>query len=174
MLSVSQLAKKHNLSRTTILYYEKKGLLMPNSRSTNGYRWYGDKECERLQEILAYRSFGVPLAKMSLLIDSKNDLEQEQILKDQFNTIEAEINKLRQQQRAIITLLETPDLLVDNSVNKEQWVAIMKASGFNENDMKNWHIEFENMRPDAHRKFLESLNIDTDEIKKIRSWSKSK
>ncbi len=173
MLSVSQLAKQHNLSRTTILYYEKKGLLLPLTRSANGYRWYGGKECERLQEIIAYRSFGVPISKMTMMLDSKDDFEQEQILKEQFNSLEDEINRLRQQQKAIITLLQSPDLIINNKFNKEQWVAIMKAAGLDDDDMKNWHIKFESMRPDAHQEFLESLSIDADEIKDIRKWSKS-
>ena len=43
MLTVTQLAKAYNISRTTILYYERAGLLL-NCRSDNGYRWYGEKE----------------------------------------------------------------------------------------------------------------------------------
>ena len=43
MLTVTQIAKAYNISRTTILYYERAGLLLPHSRSDNGYRWYGKK-----------------------------------------------------------------------------------------------------------------------------------
>lgn len=40
-------------------------------------------------------------------------------------------------------------------------------------DMQNWHKEFEKLEPDAHQEFLESLNIDEQEIKQIREWSRS-
>ena len=57
-------------------------------------------------------------------------------------------------------------------VSKERWVEIMRAAGLTDQDMQNWHHQFEKMEPDAHQEFLESLNIDNDEIKKIRDWSK--
>ncbi|WP_263079759.1 MerR family transcriptional regulator [Endozoicomonas sp. Mp262] len=173
MLTVTQLAKKYNLSRTAILYYERAGLLYPCSRSENGYRWYGDKEMQRLEAILAYRSFGLPITNIAALLDRKDNLTQEQILRDQFSSLEKEIRKLRQQQKAIVMLLEQPVLLEQTMVNKDRWVEIMKAAGLSEQDMKNWHKQFEAMEPDAHQEFLESLSIDKEEIKKIRNWSQN-
>ncbi|MCW8327623.1 MerR family transcriptional regulator [Photobacterium sp. SDRW27] len=173
MLTVTQLAKNYHISRTTILYYERAGLLLPTCRSENGYRWYGDKEIKRLETILAYRSFGVSITNIEPLLDRHDDMAQEHILRDQFNSLEQEIQKLRQQQKAIVMLLEQPALLEQNMVTKARWVEIMKAAGLNEQDMKNWHRQFEKMEPDAHQEFLESLSIDAEEIKKIRSWSKA-
>ena len=173
MLTVTQLAKNYHVSRTTILYYERAGLLLPTCRSENGYRWYGDEKIKRLEAIIAYRSFGVPIKNIAPLLDRQDDMTQEHILRDQFNSLEQEIQKLRQQQKAIVMLLERPTLLEQNMVTKERWVEIMKAAGLNEQGMKNWHKQFEKMEPDAHQEFLESLNIDTEEINKIRSWSKA-
>ncbi|ELR67898.1 Transcriptional regulator, MerR family [Photobacterium marinum] len=173
MLTISQLAKKYQLSRTTVLYYERAGLLSPTCRSENGYRWYGDNELKRLEAIIAYRSFGVPITQIAPLLDHNDDMTQEQILRDQFNALEREIQRLRQQQKAIVMLLEQPSLLEQNMVTKERWVEIMRAAGLNEQDMKNWHKRFEQMEPEAHQEFLESLRIDAEEIKKIRSWSKA-
>ncbi len=172
MQTISQLAKQHRVSRTTILYYEREGLLNPAYRSENGYRWYGEKEVKRLSAILAYRSYGVPINKIAPLLDQENDMTQEQILRDQFNALENEIQRLRQQQKAIVILLEQPTLLEQNMVTKERWVDIMVAAGMSEEDMMNWHKQFEKMEPEAHQAFLESLNIDAEEITKIRTWSK--
>ena len=57
-------------------------------------------------------------------------------------------------------------------VTKEKWVAIMKAAGFSEDDMRRWHAEFEKSAPSEHQEFLEFLHIPTAEITKIRDWSK--
>ncbi len=172
MLTVTQLARKYDISRTTILYYERVGLLCPHNRSENGYRWYGAEEIKRLEAIIAYRSFGVPISNIAALLYREDDLSQERILRDQFTLLEKEIQKLRQQQKAIVMLLEQPNLLEQQMVNKERWVEIMQAAGFSEEDMKNWHQQFEKMEPDAHQEFLESLKIDQDEIADIRAWSK--
>lgn len=172
MLTVTQLAKKCHISRTTVLYYERAGLLCPKTRSENGYRWYSDSEVKRLESILAYRSFGLSVTDINSLLDRDEDKTQEQILLDQFNALEREVQRLRQQQKAIVVLLEQPHLLEQNMVNKDRWVEIMKAAGLDEEAMKNWHKQFEAMEPESHHEFLESLSISKDEIKAIRQWSK--
>lgn len=171
MLTVSQMASKYRISRTAVLYYERAGLLEPGCRSANGYRWYGEKEFERLEAILAYRSFGVPVTNIASLLDHDDDRTREQILRQQFRSLENEIGKLRRQQDAIVRLLENPSLLEQDMINKERWTEIMEAAGLTKQDMKNWHRHFEAMEPEAHQEFLESLGIDKEEIRAIRSWS---
>ncbi|PSW08271.1 MerR family transcriptional regulator [Photobacterium rosenbergii] len=172
MLTVTQLAKACNISRTTVLYYERVGLLQPANRSDNGYRWYGEKEVARLKSILSYRSFGLPVQEIGPMLERKKTVKQEQTLRNQFNALEQEIQTLRQQQKAILMVLEEPELLEKNQLTKARWVEIMRGAGFNEEDMTNWHKQFEKTEPDAHQEFLESLNIDADEIASIRRNSR--
>ncbi|WP_199459221.1 MerR family transcriptional regulator [Vibrio owensii] len=168
MLTVTQLARECGLSRTTILYYEREGLLAPAHRSENGYRWYGEKEMQRLKTISSYRSYGLPISRIRTLLAQKGK-SQAEILKDHFNELEREIQNLRAQQKAIVVLLQEPQLIEDNIVTKERWVQIMQAAGFSENDMVTWHQKFEEMEPAEHQKFLESLGIEQDEIVRIRA-----
>ena len=168
MLTVTQLARECGLSRTTILYYEREGLLAPAHRSENGYRWYGEKEIQRLKTISSYRSYGLPISSIRTLLAQKGK-SQAEILKDHFNELEREIQNLRAQQKAIVVLLQEPQLIEDNIVTKERWVQIMQAAGFSENDMVTWHQKFEELEPAEHQKFLESLGIEQDEIVRIRA-----
>lgn len=176
MLTVSQLAKRYGLSRTAILYYEREGLLMPTQRGDNGYRWYGPSAEARLQKILAYRAFGLPVAQLSELLQREQDNAQEQVLRDQFDALEVEIAKLRLQQRAIIQYLEQPCSNTPDSdsrlMTKAGWTQIMRDAGFSDQDMHNWHIQFEKRDPAAHERFLQSLQIDSQEITAIRTWSR--
>ncbi|MBN2242822.1 MAG: hypothetical protein JW793_09040 [Acidobacteria bacterium] len=59
-------------------------------------------------------------------------------------------------------------------LNKERWIDIMRAAGLTDRNMRNWHIQFEKMEPDAHQEFLESLGIEAVEIEKIRLWSRAR
>lgn len=167
MLTVTQLARENGISRSTILYYERVQLLVPAYRSDNGYRWYGDKETARLRAITSYRSYGLSVASIRNLLNRKGQ-SQAHILKDHFNQLEQEIQTLRAQQKAIVVLLQRPNLIEDNKVNKERWVKIMVAAGFSEGDMIKWHQKFEQLEPVEHQKFLTSLGIDADEIRRIR------
>ncbi|MEZ9593081.1 MerR family transcriptional regulator [Shewanella sp. 10N.261.52.F9] len=169
MYTVTQLAKRANISRTTLLYYEKEGLLTPALRADNGYRYYGEAEDKKLAAIVSYRAYGLSVANIATLLNKENALEQPQLLKEHFNQLEQEVAKLRQQQRAIVILLKAPDLLENEMVNKQRWVEIMLEAGFDEAAMVRWHQTFEKLEPKEHQKFLESLSIDAEEIKRIRA-----
>lgn len=45
----------------------------------------------------------------------------------------------------------------------------MTAAGLSKEDMIKWHQKFEELEPEEHQKFLESLDITQDEIMVIRS-----
>jgi len=83
------------------------------------------------------------------------------------------IERLRDQQRAIARLLKSAHKLRSTPmVTKDKWVAIMKAAGFSEDDMRRWHAEFEKSAPEEHQEFLEFLHIPQDELSRIRAWSR--
>jgi DNA-binding transcriptional MerR regulator len=173
MLTISKLGKRFGLSRATILYYEREGLLEPASRAANGYRWYGDKEVERLTQIVGFRSYGVPVRDIRDLLARDSDQAHEQILRKRFAQMETEIQDLRRQQRALLAILEQGQDSPQPAMSKERWSGIMAAAGMSNNDMRNWHCEFEAREPRAHQDFLESLNLDTVEIERIRRWSQA-
>ena len=169
MYTVTQLAKRANISRTTLLYYEKEGLLKPALRAENGYRYYGETEAKKLATIVSYRAYGLSVTNIATLLSDDNKLEQPLLLKQHFNQLEQEVAKLRQQQRAIVILLKAPELLENEMVNKQRWVEIMVEAGFDEQAMVRWHQTFEKLEPEEHQRFLESLSIEADEIKRIRA-----
>ncbi|TQF70075.1 MerR family transcriptional regulator [Pseudoalteromonas luteoviolacea] len=169
MLSVTELARKCDISRTTVLYYEKVGLLLPSSRDPNGYRRYGDKEETRLKNILAYRAFGMPVADIAQLLSCGNTQEQGTLLREQFHCLAQQINALKKQQQAIVVMLQEPELLEEKVLTKSRWVEIMVSLGFSDADMIEWHRNFEQMKPHQHQAFLASLDISPKEIKAIRA-----
>jgi len=171
MITISDLASQFELSRATLLYYEEQGLLSPANRSDNGYRWYGDNEVARLRQIVNFRSFGLTIAAIKMLLENDKTSEQQQILTEQFNQLETQIQTFKQQQLAIVGYLEAPQM-IDGQMTKEKWTEIMQASGMNDDDMHNWHREFEKLQPQAHQAFLQSLQINGDEVAAIRAWSR--
>jgi DNA-binding transcriptional MerR regulator len=173
MLTVSKLARRCGLSRSTLLYYESIGLLKPVSRSAAGYRRYGEKDLRRLQQVCAYRDAGLKLEDIRALLDRPED-DASSVLKRRLVELNAEIEALRSHQRAILKLLRNYDYCERTEMNtKEKWVSIMKAAGFNEADMRRWHVEFERSAPDEHQEFLEFLHIPKEEIASIREWSRN-
>jgi hypothetical protein len=87
--------------------------------------------------------------------------------------LNAEIETLREHQRAILKLLRNYDFCERTEMNtKEKWVSIMEAAGFKEADMHRFHVAFERSAPNEHQEFLEFLHIPAEEIASIREWSR--
>jgi DNA-binding transcriptional MerR regulator len=173
MLRVSQIAKRSGLSRTTILYYESCGLLKPALRNSARYRLYGERELRILDQIRLYRSVGMSVRDIRLLLGSpENDAAL--LLKRRLGELEVEIGELRRHQAAILRLLRSKDILRRRTkdMTKEKWITIMKSAGFSEDDMHRWHREFERAAPEDHQEFLKYLHIPDKEIRDICDWSK--
>lgn len=172
MYKIGQLVKKFGLSRSTLLYYDKIGLLKTTTRSESNYRLYSQEDVDRLTKIVTYKEAGLSLEAIVEILDLSSN-ESAQILETRLESLNAEIRHLRQQQQRIVQLLGKETLLRSAKVmNKTQWVTILKASGMDEQAMRQWHIEFEKDLPEVHNDFLESLGICAEEIAQIKAWSK--
>ena len=173
MLTISQLARRFGLSRSTLLYYDSIGLLSPSARSRANYRLYSDDDLRRMEVIDQYRRAGLPLADIARLLAS-DEGELTHVFESRLRSLNDEIRGLRHQQKLIVRLLRNSDALPPTrQLDKDAWVAILRASGMNDEDMRRWHVEFERHSPEAHQDFLESLGIDHAEIDRIREWSRS-
>lgn len=172
MLSIGQLGRQLGVSRTTILYYERAGLLQAGCRSAAGYRCYSEAQRQRLEAILAYRALGVPVAEIAALLGEAEEGGRERLLQQQLQRLDGEIQRLRQQQAVIVRCLQQAVIEGKTMINVERWTDIMRAAGLSDEDMHNWHRQFEKMEPEAHREFLESLGIEAQRVAEIRSWSR--
>jgi len=102
MITVKVLADRFNLSRSAILSYEKEGLLLPKQRTKNGYRWYGESEIKRLELILAFSDYGMPLKKTKKLLAFIDENPNLKPLELYFRKLGQEANLLQQQQRRLL------------------------------------------------------------------------
>jgi len=67
--TISQLARSADVPSSTVRYYERAGLLEPDSRSAGNYRLYGDESLQRLKFIRAAQAVGFKLDDVRLLLD---------------------------------------------------------------------------------------------------------
>ena len=173
MFTIGQVAKKYSLSRSTLIYYDSIGILTPSGRSESNYRLYSDNDLQKMDRIVLFRSAGLPLESIALLLEKEGgDLDS--TLEKRLFSINSEIQGLRNQQNVILKILEIESLERHSRViTKEIWVSILKAAGLDEAGMRNWHIEFEKASPEGHQDFLESIGLNREEITTIRDWSKN-
>ena len=172
MMTVTTMARRFGLSRSTLLYYESTGLLRRPPRTPGNYRAYTEQDVQRLQQICVYRKVGLSLAAIRTVLDRPGG-NASAVLERRLVEIDAEVEALRGHQRDILRLLErSRNFRRNQMITKEKWVSIMKASAFTEADMHRWHAAFEQSAPAEHQEFLEFLHIPVAEITKIRKWSR--
>lgn len=66
--TVQKLAQLAGVSSRTLRYYDEIGILKPARINSSGYRIYGQKEVDRLQQILFYRELGISLDQIKEII----------------------------------------------------------------------------------------------------------
>jgi DNA-binding transcriptional MerR regulator len=66
--TVKKLADLAGVSVRTLHYYDELGLLKPQSRSAGGYRYYGEAEVVRLQQIMFFRELGFNLEDIQRIV----------------------------------------------------------------------------------------------------------
>jgi DNA-binding transcriptional MerR regulator len=68
--TVQKLGSLAGISTRTLRYYDEIGILTPARISSSGYRIYGQKEVDRLQQILFYRELGVSLDSIKDIVSA--------------------------------------------------------------------------------------------------------
>ncbi len=173
MLTIGVLAKRFGLSRSTLLYYDRRGLLCPSARSEAGYRHYSPADIVRLERICQLRGAGVPLDDIAGLLDAGDDgNDLDGVLRRRLEDLTREMAKLRDQQRLVASMMTGKPPSDAPPMDRRTWSDLLAASGFSEADMRRWHMAFERRAPEKHRDFLRFLGIAEDEIVGIRAWRK--
>lgn len=169
---ITELARACGLSRSTLLHYDRIGLLSASDRSHANYRIYTHADRRRLERICQYRSAGLPLADARALLDSPG-CPSVRLLEKRLRQISDEIGALRIQQRILASLLRMAGGKAPPAVDKDMWVSMLEAAGVSSDSMDRWHAEFERRAPREHHGFLASLGLSESEIALIRTYSAS-
>jgi DNA-binding transcriptional MerR regulator len=169
-VTIGRLARQFGLSRSTLLYYDRIGLLTPSGRSEAGYRRYTQRDAEELSRICLYRQTGLSLERIRELKGGGTvHNETAAALEEQLRRIATQIDDLRRRQQLIVRLIDKPRLLEELSpMNRERWTGLLRAAGFSDEAMQVWHADFERNAPAEHQRFLEFLNIPERDIQRIR------
>ena len=169
--SISELARSAGLSRSTLLYYDRFGLLRPAARTGVGYRRYTEAEADRLRRIRYFRDAGLMLKEIRAVVSSGGKPGVKLLEKRLRETAET-IIELKKQQRLLAGMLQRVATgKRPASVDKKLWVKMLKAAGMDAAAMNRWHAEFERLAPDGHQEFLLSLGIPPAEAEHIRKLS---
>ncbi|MBF0437123.1 MAG: MerR family transcriptional regulator [Magnetococcales bacterium] len=173
MWTIGRLARHFGISRSTLLYYDRIGLLSPSLRSEANYRLYSTSDFKRMERIIRLRDTGLSLEKIRELCDTQTDII-EQALEMHLSQINQEIAERRAQQRLIAAMLQQNNVIHKTRfMDKARWINLLEGAGMDDKAKETWHALFEKNAPEAHQDFLESLGISSEEIQLIRLHSRA-
>lgn len=170
-MRITELAQQFGLSRSTLLYYDRIGLLTPTGRSAAGYRHYSQQNRDRLATIFSFREAGLGIEDIRRIL-SMEENSNGAILQRRMQELGDEIRTLQAQQHLLGKMLHAQSVAeLPVTVNKKAWVEMLRAAGMDEAGMSRWHAEFERRAPEAHHQFLLALGISEEEVQLIRKRS---
>lgn len=92
--TIAKLARLSGVTARTLRYYDQIGLLCP-VRVSNGYRIYGQREVDTLQQILFYRELGVELKEIAAIVKDP-EFDRGQALQEHLSALLEKRNRLDQ------------------------------------------------------------------------------
>jgi MerR family transcriptional regulator, thiopeptide resistance regulator len=104
VFTVKQLSSLAGITVRTLHHYDQIGLLKPSRVGDNSYRYYGDEELLRLQQILFFRELGLDLQLIRRVIDQPN-FERISALQTHRQALQEKISRLK-------TLVNTVDATI--------------------------------------------------------------
>ncbi|KHT62024.1 methyltransferase [Photobacterium gaetbulicola] len=143
MYRISELAEQVGLSRSTLLYYEKLGLIA-GKRLVNGYRSYSEQDLQRLKLLQQLQAGGLTLKECQACLEAKVDRE---LL----------LNRMHQLDEEIAHKQQSRDLL---------------AAMLGESELTAWHQSLEQAAPDAHLDWLMKQGFDEKQALRLKWLSK--
>jgi DNA-binding transcriptional MerR regulator len=172
-LTVGRLAARFGLSRTTLLHYDRIGLLRPSGRTAAGYRRYGPADVARLADVRRLRAAGLPLEVIARLLDSPTTALVT-ALALRLAEIDEQVAALRAQQRSVLDAL-TRGLAGGRSwtPDGDELVGLLAAAGVTADGRTAWHRAAEDADGDAHQALLEALALPPDDVARVRRHASS-
>ena len=79
---IGEVAKFFGITADTLRYYEKEGLIFPETNEENGYRQYSLNDVFFLQDILFYRQIGMSIETIRDLMESSDEAKEAGVIRE--------------------------------------------------------------------------------------------
>lgn len=131
--SIKELSHLSGVTTRTLRWYDEIGLLRPSRVAESGYRYYGEAQVDRLQDILYYRALGVELARIREILDDPDYDRMEALRSHLQGLVEKrdELERVIDSVRTTITAWERNEMMSD-----EKKFEAFKKNAIEENERR--------------------------------------
>lgn len=121
-MPISEFSRLTGIKRENLRYYDQIGLLSPECRGENGYRYYTQRQLSTAYLILSLRELGIGIEEIKKYIDKRNPENMFSLFKSQKNHILEEMKKLQRKleiMQLYVDMAEDALEYEENSINVE-------------------------------------------------------
>ncbi len=151
---VKEVAEMTGISVRTLHYYDEIGLLKPAFVGENGYRYYEEEQLLRLQQIMFFREFKIPLADIGRSLDNSSF--------DLLEALQAHHKRLSQEAARIDRLLQTLNYTIEKLKGEREMRDEELYDGFDMEKQKEYEREVKERWGENHPLVKESLHKTAD------------
>lgn len=119
---IGEVSKLFNITRDTLLHYDKIGLLSPKKDDKNGYRYYNIEDLNYLTDIIFYKSLNLSLKDIHKAIKDSSPEEILDLIKEKEIYIKKELDKIKKVQQR----LESMKISVEECINDSKKIELVK------------------------------------------------
>ncbi|WBW98598.1 MerR family transcriptional regulator [Oceanirhabdus sp. W0125-5] len=113
--TTGEFAKLSNVSKQTLIYYDKSGVFSPIYKDEHNFRYYSLEQFEALDTLISLREIGVPLKEIKAYLSDKDMESLSELLKNKNEEIKKQINKLKH----ISTKIENKSLKLEKAIEQQ-------------------------------------------------------
>ena len=125
LFSIGELSHYQNISKQTLIFYDKTGLFKPAYVDPqNGYRYYSAAQLDELDTILILKKSGLSLQKIRELLEHYTTKSSLSTLRQQLSVIDGQMRELRHIRGR---LAQRCDLLEEAQLHRDEAVALEEA-----------------------------------------------
>ncbi|TPR50185.1 MerR family transcriptional regulator [Apilactobacillus micheneri] len=105
-MQISEVTQKYNISKQTLYYWERIGLLYKIAKDSNGYRNYNEENLKQIEFVSCMRNAGMTINKLQKYMILYNSGEQtfeqrKQLIADQLDEIKYQVLKYKNAQQVL-------------------------------------------------------------------------
>lgn len=130
MRTVKEISELTGISVRTLHYYDEIGLLNPSQKSEAGYRLYDDRALEKLQQILFFREFDIPLKEIASIMENPA-LDRTHVLQMQKKMLTAKKKRLERLIGSIDDILKGDNKMDFEIFNRSEIAEMFEAMAAN-------------------------------------------
>ncbi len=108
LFSVSEMARINNLTRTTLIYYDKIGLFRPTVTDEKGYRYYCASQIPLLKEICFLRDIGISIEDIKGHNEHHSSSYTNNLFTQQLKQVNSELEELQRRKSIIERRIAIP------------------------------------------------------------------